>query len=135
MPILLTVQRNCAWLAGSDGSATGRPRRQPDRDGRIDRIVARVALGRRLEVQPAGGVDEYVEKFFRPYRAYPQPIYAVPGNHDWYDDCTGFMFWFCGAEQIPKWKRGGVSPGALMRRLLWRHPPRPHRRRVDKARA
>jgi len=86
-------------------------------------------------IYPAGGVDEYVEKFFRPYRAYPQPIYAVPGNHDWYDDCTGFMFWFCGAEQIPKWKRGGVSPGALMRRLLWRHPPRPHRRRVDKARA
>jgi hypothetical protein len=85
-------------------------------------------------IYPAGGVDEYVEKFFRPYRAYPQPIYAVPGNHDWYDDCTAFMYWFCGAEQRPKWKRGGLSPKALMRALLWRRPPRAHSRRIDAAR-
>src|SRR5438034_10646342 len=30
-------------------------------------------------IYPAGGVNAYVERFFRPYRDYPRPIYAVPG--------------------------------------------------------
>ncbi len=42
-------------------------------------------------VYPAGGIDEYEDKFYRPYKDYPGPVYAVPGNHDWYDDLTGFM--------------------------------------------
>src|SRR4051794_6770827 len=32
-------------------------------------------------IYPAGGIDEYVEKFFRPYQGYDGPVYAVPGNH------------------------------------------------------
>jgi hypothetical protein len=82
-------------------------------------------------IYPAGGVDEYVNKFFRPYSNYPAPIYAVPGNHDWYDDCTGFMYWFCGAERPPPKSK---PAGPFLRRLFWRRPPSPHARRVAEAR-
>ena len=33
-------------------------------------------------IYPAGGIQGYEEKFFRPYAGYDGPIYAVPGNHD-----------------------------------------------------
>jgi calcineurin-like phosphoesterase family protein len=52
-------------------------------------------------IYPAGGIDAYRDRFFRPYSGYPGPIYAVPGNHDWYDDLAGFMFHFCGVEERP----------------------------------
>src|SRR4051794_15003478 len=70
-------------------------------------------------IYPAGGVNAYDAGFFRPYQALPGPIYAVPGNHDWYDDLTGFMYWFCGVRERPKPDGGGWSPPALLRRLLW----------------
>jgi len=80
-------------------------------------------------IYPVGSVNDYPEKFFRPYQSYPQPIYAVPGNHDWYDGNFGFMRIFCGAPRpLPvgvgsgsPW-RGIVAPVA---RLLWRRPDQP----------
>jgi hypothetical protein len=50
-------------------------------------------------VYPAGDVNEYLDKFFRPYKDYPNPIYALPGNHDWYDGLDGFMVHFCGSSE------------------------------------
>lgn len=80
-------------------------------------------------IYPAGAVDEYEQKFYKPYRDFTGPIYAVPGNHDWYDELRGFMFHICGGEeraapewtftdQMPAWKR-------LLHRALWRRPGRP----------
>jgi hypothetical protein len=69
-------------------------------------------------VYPAGEARDYEEKFFRPYQDYPAPIYAVPGNHDWYDGLGGFMRVFCDAGPLParrEWPRG-------LRDLLWRRP-------------
>ncbi|MEA2443185.1 MAG: hypothetical protein QOJ12_477, partial [Thermoleophilales bacterium] len=63
-------------------------------------------------IYPAGGVNAYDMSFFRPYEKLPGPIYAVPGNHDWYDDLTGFMYWFCGARERPKPGAEGWSPRA-----------------------
>ncbi|MGI8519332.1 MAG: metallophosphoesterase, partial [Actinomycetota bacterium] len=34
-------------------------------------------------VYPAGDVADYGNKFYRPYKDYPAPIFGVPGNHDW----------------------------------------------------
>ncbi len=76
-------------------------------------------------IYPAGGVEEYEDKFFWPYQEYPGAIYAVPGNHDWYDDCTAFMHWFCGAAGAPPAPSPGLSPKRWLRRLLWRRPPHP----------
>jgi hypothetical protein len=76
-------------------------------------------------IYPAGGVDSYRERFFRPYDRYEGPIYAIPGNHDWYDDGTGFMFWFCGAEEAPKRSRARALSRAWIRDLLWRGTANP----------
>ena len=76
-------------------------------------------------IYPAGGIEEYGSKFFEPYAEYPRPIYAIPGNHDWYDDCDGFMRWLCGATQAPAKPKLRLAPGELLRRALWRRAPRP----------
>jgi hypothetical protein len=52
-------------------------------------------------IYPTGSVNEYGPKFFRPYQDYDAPIYAIPGNHDWYDGLGGFMRVFCGAPELP----------------------------------
>lgn len=77
-------------------------------------------------IYPSGDTNEYEEKFYRPYKNYEKPIYAVPGNHDWYDGLHGFMYHLCGAgecapEHVP------VAPKAAWwkekpRRRLWRKP-------------
>jgi hypothetical protein len=74
-------------------------------------------------IYPAGGVDDYENKFFRPYERYPRPIYAVPGNHDWYDGLTGFMFHLCGQRTPPP--KADAGPRSALGRLLWRKAKRP----------
>lgn len=67
-------------------------------------------------VYPAGSGNEYGDKFFRPYKDYDAPIYAIPGNHDWYDGLSGFMRVFCDAPGLPP------KPDRGLRGLLWRRP-------------
>lgn len=115
-------------------------------------------------IYPAGGVNEYEDKFYRPYQDYSGPIYAVPGNHDWYDGLRGFMRHFCGvtpeaghglgharraalARRDPAGSAGrrrtaGVA-GSLARSLLetvadrffWRRPPEADEEKVARMRA
>jgi calcineurin-like phosphoesterase family protein len=74
-------------------------------------------------IYPAGDVNEYEDKFFWPYRDLPGPIYAIPGNHDWYDGLHGFMTHFCQADpdQRPKASPGRFF-GRILRKALWREP-------------
>ncbi|WP_433336765.1 metallophosphoesterase family protein [Spirillospora sp. CA-294931] len=70
-------------------------------------------------VYPTGTAEDYEAKFFRPYKDYAGPIYAVPGNHDWYDGLRGFLRVFCDLDMdcAPDPWRG---PLAFIPRLLWR---------------
>lgn len=90
-------------------------------------------------VYPAGGVNEYENKFYRPYQDYPAPIYAVPGNHDWYDGLHGFMRHFCGARVGPQHSAGKSRTGSLVKRaalrLLWREAPQPDEEKLRQMRA
>jgi calcineurin-like phosphoesterase family protein len=86
-------------------------------------------------IYPAGGIDSYEEKFFRPYEGYDGPIYAIPGNHDWYDDATGFMFWFCGGEDEPKPSRSRPLSPEWIRDMLWRRAPKADEQAVARMRA
>jgi len=87
-------------------------------------------------IYPAGGIDEYENKFYRPYKDYPRPIYAVPGNHDWYDDLTGFMFHFCDRDDgAPKVAGPGGGWKRFLRRLLWRHAPKGHAKAIARMKA
>jgi len=76
-------------------------------------------------IYPAGGIDEYGEKFARPYKDFAGGVYAIPGNHDWYDDATGFMYWFCGRESAPPRPRQRPLSKAWIRDRLWRKAPKP----------
>ncbi len=76
-------------------------------------------------IYPAGEIGDYRTRFFRPYRDLDCPIYAIPGNHDWYDGLHGFMSHLCGID-VPKAPLE-VGPGlkAVLARMLWRRtmPP------------
>ncbi len=73
-------------------------------------------------IYPTGSINDYPHKFFHAYQGYQGPIYALPGNHDWYDGLEGFMRVFCD-------RRGDGSPGGwwkgrlgFLARRLWRRP-------------
>lgn len=82
---------------------------------------------------PTGSVNEFGPKFFRPYRDYDAPIYAVPGNHDWYDGLGGFMRVFCGAPELPPESAPSFPSRAWFRRLLWKNPDVPDEARFAEA--
>lgn len=42
-------------------------------------------------IYPAGAMRDYEPKFYLPFKGFAKPIYAVPGNHDWYDALEGFV--------------------------------------------
>ncbi|MCS0604796.1 metallophosphoesterase [Streptomyces sp. LP11] len=78
-------------------------------------------------IYPVGSAGDYGDKFFRPYRDYPAPIYAIPGNHDWYEDLGAFMRVFCGEtaegrEDTPSGPRPRPLARAWWRDLLWHRP-------------
>ena len=64
-------------------------------------LVSRyLELGRRDDVKflvissdviyPAGSMQDYEANFYLPFQGFAKPIYAIPGNHDWYDALEGF---------------------------------------------
>ncbi len=73
-------------------------------------------------IYPTGSGNEYRDKFFRPYQDYRAPVYAVPGNHDWYDGLGGFMRVFCGAMPLKVRNQGFRLSPAGLRGLLWKRP-------------
>lgn len=81
-------------------------------------------------VYPDGDVNEYLKKFCRPYKDYPEPIYALPGNHDWYDGLNGFMVHFCSAEPSER----SLGSNRLLR-SLWRKPERADPEVLEQCRA
>jgi hypothetical protein len=72
-------------------------------------------------IYPAGEAADYAAKFYAPYKELPGPVYAIPGNHDWYDRLVGFMTHFCDAVEAPPAGvgRAGGLKGWLLDRL-WR---------------
>lgn len=41
-------------------------------------------------IYPAGAMTDYEQNFFMPFKGFTKPIYAIPGNHDWFDALEGF---------------------------------------------
>ncbi|MCW2914599.1 MAG: hypothetical protein JWN52_2667 [Actinomycetia bacterium] len=73
-------------------------------------------------IYPVGCVNDYPERFFSAYQGYPGPIFAVPGNHDWYDGLGGFMRIFCGGPTEPQLPGPWKGSFAWLARWLWRPP-------------
>jgi uncharacterized membrane protein HdeD (DUF308 family) len=36
-------------------------------------------------IYPEGALQDYEPNFYLPFKGFTKPIYAIPGNHDWYD--------------------------------------------------
>jgi hypothetical protein len=45
-------------------------------------------------VYPSGAMKDYERKFFLPFKGLTKPVYAIPGNHDWYDALDAFVATF-----------------------------------------
>jgi len=62
------------------------------------------------QVYPTASREEYQDRLTGPYRAAlpwckePLHMYAIPGNHDWYDGLTSFSRLFCQGRWIGGWK-------------------------------
>src|SRR5262249_23815681 len=41
-------------------------------------------------IYPAGSMRDYETNFYLPFQGFAKPIYAIPGNHDWYDALESF---------------------------------------------
>ncbi len=49
-------------------------------------------------VYPAGEMKHYEANFWLPFKGVRKPVYAIPGNHDWYDALEGFAATFLEPE-------------------------------------
>jgi len=49
-------------------------------------------------VYPTGAMRDYEPKFWLPFKGVTKPVYAIPGNHDWYDALEGFNATFLTAS-------------------------------------
>jgi uncharacterized membrane protein HdeD (DUF308 family)/3',5'-cyclic AMP phosphodiesterase CpdA len=45
-------------------------------------------------VYPTGAMRDYEAKFWLPFKGIDKPVYAIPGNHDWYDALEAFSATF-----------------------------------------
>ena len=101
-------------------------------------------------VYPAGDVNAWRDAVYLPYLGLPEAAWAAaaraagagdlaipdwhllatPGNHDWYDGLTGFMYHACGAEPLPPvtYSRAGLTLSQRLTRRIWQNPARPDRR-------
>jgi uncharacterized membrane protein HdeD (DUF308 family) len=41
-------------------------------------------------IYPAGAMTDYENNFYMPFKGFTKPVYAIPGNHDWFDALEGF---------------------------------------------
>lgn len=63
------------------------------------------------EVYPTATWKEYKDRLIAPYRCSlpyvedsPPTLYAIPGNHDWYDGLSSFIKMFCQQRWIGGWQ-------------------------------
>ena len=52
-------------------------------------------------VYPVGSMNDYEAKFWLPFKGVTKPVYAIPGNHDWYDALEAFAATFLDAALPP----------------------------------
>ena len=62
------------------------------------------------QVYPTATKEDYEDRLVGPYRAAlpwgdgARHLYAIPGNHDWYDGLTSFLRVFCQKDWVGGWK-------------------------------
>ncbi|MFO0846642.1 MAG: metallophosphoesterase [Gemmataceae bacterium] len=60
-------------------------------------------------IYPDGAMRDYEHNFHLPFKGFTKPIYAIPGNHDWYDALEGFAANFLRPEAARTCMRSRVE--------------------------
>jgi 3',5'-cyclic AMP phosphodiesterase CpdA len=60
-------------------------------------------------VYPTGSMKNYEANFWLPFKGFTKPVYAIPGNHDWYDALEGFAATFFAPEAASAAMRARVE--------------------------
>ncbi|MFA5505960.1 MAG: metallophosphoesterase [Vulcanimicrobiota bacterium] len=60
-------------------------------------------------IYPDGAMRDYEHRFFLPFKGFEKPIYAIPGNHDWYDALESFSAVFFRPEDARRAIRARVA--------------------------
>ena len=60
-------------------------------------------------VYPTGAMKDYEAKFWLPFKGTGKPVYAIPGNHDWYDALEAFAATFMTEEAARRTMRARVE--------------------------
>lgn len=60
-------------------------------------------------VYPTGAMRDYERCFWLPFMGTAKPVYAIPGNHDWYDALEGFVATFFEPEAARRALRARVD--------------------------
>ncbi|MEI7699433.1 MAG: metallophosphoesterase [Planctomycetia bacterium] len=53
-------------------------------------------------IYPTGAMKDYESRFWLPFMGVTKPVYAIPGNHDWYDALEGFAATFLDPDSARK---------------------------------
>ncbi|MGI8459134.1 MAG: metallophosphoesterase [Propionibacteriaceae bacterium] len=69
-------------------------------------------------IYPAASVEDYLYKFYWPYQTLAMPIYALPGNHDWYDSLDGFMEHLANVRPLPPELPTPAPPTGVLNRVV-----------------
>lgn len=65
-------------------------------------------------VYPSGQLKDYEKKFWMPFKGVTKPLYAIPGNHDWYDALDGFNATFLKPELATKAMKARIREDLLI---------------------
>lgn len=82
-----------------------------ERGGLVDTQPGRLLVFGGDQVYPTANRRDYQERLVRPfetarnYSAAPEPdVFALPGNHDWYDSLVSFTRLFCSQRWFQGWR-------------------------------
>jgi uncharacterized membrane protein HdeD (DUF308 family) len=60
-------------------------------------------------IYPTGSMKNYEANFWLPFKGFTKPVYAIPGNHDWFDALEGFAATFFAPEAASAAMRARVA--------------------------
>jgi hypothetical protein len=81
---------------------------------------------------PTGDIGDFENRFYLPYAKLDLPLFALPGNHDWYDGLHGFMHHLCGIDEPDQKLDFGGGIKRWLAERLWRRAPQVDRMMLEK---
>ena len=75
----------------------------------MDPVDARFLIISSDVVYPTGAMKDYEARFWLPFKGVSKPVYAIPGNHDWYDALEAFAATFMDKESAVRSMRARAA--------------------------